>query len=307
VVTQLPRVTVLLATYNGLRWLPRQIETILDQEGVVVRLLVSDDASTDGTREWLETWDDPRITVLPDTGPSGGAAPNFYRLLNELDLETCDLVAFADQDDVWLPGKLAAQAEVVLSGAAEGTSSDVTAFDADGKRHLIRKSFPQRRFDYLLESPGPGCTFVFSKPLAVEVRRVLAEPDGVARSIEFHDWLVYAVCRAHGWPWLIEDTPWVDYRQHESNAMGANAGARSAFDRLKRMRNSWHRSEARKLAAVCLPLATPDQRAELADLMRLLDDRGIAARWDLAKRAGELRRRPRDRWVIGVLTAVGLW
>ena len=66
-----PRVTVLMATYNGMAeggaWLDEQVDSVLAQVGVEVRLVVSDDASSDGTRAHLEERAsvDPRITVLP--------------------------------------------------------------------------------------------------------------------------------------------------------------------------------------------------------------------------------------------------
>ena len=69
-----PRVTVLMATYNGMAeggaWLDEQVDSVLAQAGVEVRLVVSDDASSDGTRAHLQerAAADPRImvvTVLP--------------------------------------------------------------------------------------------------------------------------------------------------------------------------------------------------------------------------------------------------
>src|SRR4051812_47789606 len=105
---ELPRVTVLMATWNGLAWLPEQVDSILSQHGVDVRLVALDDESTDGTREWLvgRAALDPRVKVLPSMGKSGGSAPNFYRLI-QLAVPTLDgYLAFSDQDDVWHPGKL---------------------------------------------------------------------------------------------------------------------------------------------------------------------------------------------------------
>jgi len=304
----LPRVTVLLATHNGAAYLDEQLDTILAQQGVDVRLVALDDASTDGTPELLAQRAalDSRVTVLPSQGASGGAAPNFYRLIRALDLETAGLIAFADQDDVWHPTKLARHAELIAAGA-DGVSSNVTAFSEDGTRSLIKKDYPQRDFDFLLEGPGPGCTFLMSNRLVALARERLTDPASEASKADFHDWLLYVLCRAHGWRWQIDSVSSMDYRQHDSNVMGANVGAVSALSRLKRISGRWHRDEAALLARVSLEVAPPAKHAELTTLLDLFTHTGPAPRARLARLAGQLRRRPRDRAIIGALVTLGIW
>ncbi|MDQ2729248.1 MAG: glycosyltransferase [Actinomycetota bacterium] len=302
-------VTVLMATHNGRRWLPEQWESILSQQGVDVTLIVSDDTSDDGTYEWLcrQAAGDDRVTVLPRVPRVGGAATNFYRLITDLEVGDGHVVALADQDDIWLPGKLAAQTALVASGDADGVSSDVTAFHDDGHRELVRKAFPQRRFDYVFESPGPGSTFVLSARLVRQVQQLLADETAVASRLEFHDWLIYGVCRALGWPWVIQDIAWVDYRQHQGNAFGANLGLRSGWRRLCLVGERWHRREALALLQVALAVAPEPTRRELEELRHLLCGTDVRSRWGLARRAGQLRRRPRDRLLLGVLMSAGIW
>lgn len=301
----LPRILVLLATRNGRAWIPEQFESILRQTGVAVRVVVSDDASTDGTREWVTQLAeaDARVSILPATAPSGSAAANFYRLIRQVEVEPDEFVAFSDQDDVWMPDKLARH--VALLQDRDGVSSNVTAFRPDGLRTLVKKDYPQREFDYLLESPGPGSTFLISQRLFTAVRAVLDGPD--APRVDYHDWLVYAVARTQGWGWHIDDVSSVDYRQHDDNVMGANVGAGSAASRLSLIRRRWHRGQATVLARIGVGLAEGTRRAELERMLALLGDTGIRARWRLAARAGRLRRRPRDRWAIGLLIAIGVW
>ena len=300
---------MLLATHNGVRWLSEQLDSILDQSGVGVRVVALDDDSTDGTRELLERMSqkEPRLTLLPDQGRSGSAAANFYRLLLTASVDEDELVAFADQDDIWVEGKLARHAELLVDGGFDGVSSDVTAFRGDGARNLIRKSFPQRAYDYLLESPGPGSTFLMSHRLFSLARRVLGEPGSLAHQVDYHDWLLYALARARGWSWHIDDSPSVDYRQHDHNAMGANVGARSAVSRLKLIRQRWHRGQAVLLARIGIGVAATSVRPGLERVLGLLTATGLRARWELARLSGQLRRRPRDRRIIGVLIATGVW
>lgn len=302
------RVVVLLATRNGAQWLPAQLESILNQEDVEVRVIALDDESTDGTAEWLagEAGKDPRVTVIDVPGASGSAAANFYRLITTATVDPDELVAFADQDDIWRPGKLARHARLLVEGR-DGVSSDVVAFDTAGKRTLIRKSYPQVEFDYLLESPGPGSTFLISPRLFAETRAALQREDGDARKADFHDCLIYAIARGRHWNWLIDDVPSLDYRQHDDNVRGANVGASSAVERLRLVRNRWHRNQAIILASVALDVATGPIRGRLEYVRGLMERRGLRARWRLARTAGQLRRRPRDQRIIGLLIATGVW
>lgn len=307
--TRPPRVQVLLASYNGRRWLDEQIDSVLTQEGVDLELVVSDDMSSDGTwQRWQErAAEEPRIRLLARTGANVGAAANFYRLLAEVEVAEGELIALADQDDVWLPGKLAAQAALLRAGGVDGVSSNVTAVGPDGSRAMLRKDFPQRRFDFLFEGPGPGCTFVFSARLARLVQRLLRDEVSAARRVDFHDWLVYGVCRARGWPWAIRTTPTVDYRQHTGNAFGANLGVRSAVHRLGLVRNDWHREQAVVMTRVAIEVAPAERQEELRALLEMLTGRGFAERARLLWQAPQLRRRPRDRVLIGALIAAGVW
>lgn len=302
----LPTVTVLMATYNGVGYLAEQVESILDQVDVNVQLVVSDDRSSDGTWERLvdRAADDPRVLLLPQINPSGGFAANFYRLL--CDAPLADLVAFSDQDDIWNPSKLAHQAAFLRAASYDGISSNVTAVAADGARTLIRKSYPQRRLDYLFEAPGPGSTFVFTRRLAETLRGLLTDHDAPGRAVQRHDWLTYAVCRARGWRWLIEDTPWVDYRQHETNALGANRGLRPALERFRLLRNGTYRSEVLKIARTVEPIATSSECAAIAHVDELLHNRSIRSRRQLLAYIPDARRRPRDRWILATLVAAGL-
>ena len=305
----LPEVVVLLATYNGRRWLPEQLASILDQQGVRVRVVALDDESTDGTREWLveQAATDARITVLPSMGSSGGSAPNFYRLAQLVPAPADGYLAFSDQDDIWLPGKLERHVRMLREGGHDGISGSITAFTPAGARTLIKKDYPQRRFDYLTESPGPGSTFVLTPRLAALVASELADSDSPARTADFHDSLIYALARGAGLSWHIDGQSTLDYRQHDDNVMGSNTGIGSALERLRLIRQHWHRAQAIIHARVALRVAPVDDRPGIEGMLALLEGRGIRARWALARRSGQMRRRPRDRGIIGLLIAIGVW
>lgn len=303
---RLSKVAVLLATHNGREWLPEQVDSILEQRDVEVRIIAMDDSSTDATPQWLadRAAVEPRLTVLPDNGDGGSAALNFYRLIATASFTPDELVAFADQDDIWMPGKLERHAALIAAGN-DGVSSNVTTFGASGRRSFIRKSFPQRQFDYLLESPGPGSTFLVTQRLIELARDAISR--GAAAQVDYHDWLIYALARAKGWKWHIDEESTVDYRQHTANAMGANVGTRSALSRLALIREHWHRGQATLLARIGLTVADDSIRPGLESVLALFEATGLRARLALAGRSGELRRRPRDRRIIGVLITTGIW
>lgn len=300
-------VTVLLATHNGLRFVDEQLDSILAQEGVDVTVVALDDRSTDGTDRRLRerAAADPRITVLEDDGTGGSSAKNFARLIQRVDVPDDALVAFADQDDIWLPGKLARHAELI-AGGADGVSSSVTSFTPEGERTLVRKDYPQRDLDYLMESPGPGCTFLITPRLLRLTAEVLRDsPD--ARAIDFHDSLIYAVARGRGWRWHIDGWPSVDYRQHGGNVMGSNVGLGAARERLRLIREHWLRQHTTHLTRVALHVAPDDTRSELSRILQLLTTPGLKSRLALARESSRMRRRPRDQRIIGLLITIGIW
>jgi len=220
------RVAVCLAAYNGVQFLVEQINSILEQTGVDLQLFVSVDRSTDGTESRLAQWarTEPRLTLLPFGHRFGGAAPNFYRLLRDIDLTGFDYLSFADQDDVWHPDKLRRAHHVMSDQGAAGYSSNFTAFWPSGKERRINKAWPQREWDFLFESAGPGCTYVLDHRLASALQALVRGADDRLLRIDYHDWLAYAFARTHGWYWVIDDWSSMKYRQHANNQIGVNTG-----------------------------------------------------------------------------------
>lgn len=227
------RVAVLMAVCNGIQFLPEQVDSIMRQSSVVVDLWISDDNSTDGSYEWcLDLASrDPQAHTLPKSGPFGSASANFFRLLTEVDLAGYEFIAFADQDDIWDHDKLAVSIEQLQAGNFEGVSSDVTAFWPDGTKKLIIKSQVQKALDYVLESAGPGCTYLMRVDFASEVAAWINECSWERPPP--HDWLIYAYCRTRNYRWHVIPRSTVMYRQHGGNFLGANYGFSGKLARLR--------------------------------------------------------------------------
>lgn len=232
-----PRFIVCLAAYNGVAYIVEQIESILLQKNVDVKIFISVDESSDGTEDRLADWalSEPRLTLLPLGQHFGGAGPNFYRLLREVDIRGFDYLSFADQDDLWHPEKLWRAHCLMTEQGALGYSSNVTAFWPSGKMLLVNKAQPQRPLDFMFEAAGPGCTYVLRSSLALSLQKLVCGADASLSRVGYHDWLIYAFARANNYPWVIDDWSSIQYRQHANNQIGVNSGWRSYWLRVKKM------------------------------------------------------------------------
>lgn len=246
----IPSVAVCLAAFNGLRYLQEQVDSILAQTGVDTTLFVSVDTSSDGTEDWFRNLQSThaRVVLLPCGQTFGGAARNFFRLLREVDFSSFEYVAFADQDDIWLPGKLKRATDTLVQLEAQGYSSDIVAFWESGRTRYIKKSYPQRRWDYLFESAGPGCTFVLTRGLAVALQTLLQHDMQRSLEVGLHDWFTYAFARARGYRWVIDDYASLRYRQHGQNQVGVNAGFSALLWRARQVLSGWGLDQARLIA-----------------------------------------------------------
>jgi len=249
---KLPRVAVLLAAYNGEQWIANQLDSIWSQEFVTVDVFISLDLSSDGTLTFLQNLEAKHynLFLLPYGERFGGAAKNFYRLIKDVDVSAYDYVAFADQDDIWLPGKLYRGIRAMQSSKSTAFSSDVTAFWPSGRKKLIKKSYQQKDFDFIFESAGPGCTYVFAATEFIGFKEFVISNWASVVEIEFHDWLAYAYFRSRDYKWLIDDSPLMLYRQHENNQFGANASWAAYRSRLNLIKNGWHAHQVRSIASV---------------------------------------------------------
>lgn len=239
----LPRVAVLMATFNAGEWLVEQIYSIINQSFVHLTIFISDDGSTDGTLDYIKQLAEmeSRVVLLPETSRMGSAGKNFSRLICNLDANAFDYISFADQDDVWNIDKLSSHISLIGHHHAEAVSSNVLAFWPDGSQKLITKSQSQQKYDFLFESAGPGCTFLMTPWLVNQVKQCLLINE-VAKDVALHDWLSYAVCRSYGKKWVIDALPSIMYRQHAQNVLGANSGFRALFARVLKMKQGWYLS-----------------------------------------------------------------
>jgi len=289
------RVLVLMATHNGIQWIEEQLKSIRAQEGVEVSILASDDASTDGTFEYLNSAS--CVMLLEERGPYGSAGLNFFNLLLRADFSGYDFIAFSDQDDIWHPLKLARAIDCLATQGCEGYSANVTTFWEDGREVLIDKGQPQCEWDFLFESAGPGCTYVMSAFLAKGIQGFLRANPRVRDEIYLHDWFVYAWARSNGFAWFIDKVSFMRYRQHRTNEFGANAGLKMAKNRIENVKSGWYRGQVEAIARAC--------GVDSQKLVHKVLSKSWKGRISLAIHAGKFRRRYRDAFVLALISMMG--
>lgn len=289
----LPKVAVLLAAYNGMQWIEEQVNSILSQQGVSVTLFFSVDLSTDGTDQWVKNLAEKHsnVVMLPYGERFGGAGPNFFRLIRDVDFSGFDAVSFADQDDIWFSDKLQRACALLQAGQSDVYSSNVTAFWPDGKQVLVDKAQPQKQFDHFFEAAGPGCTYVFNIDAASAFKRFLIGLGERIQAVSLHDWLAYAFCRHNGFKWYIDSAPSMLYRQHANNQVGTNTGLSAYKKRFQFISQKWYRQQILAIASL---VAT-----DISD--------NLNSRIFLLKNVLQLRRRARDTLFLMAVLILGIF
>lgn len=227
-----PLVEVLMSTYDGERFVAQQIRSVLDQTHDRLRLLIRDDGSSDRTCEVLADVlaevDDPRVTVRH--GANLGLPDAFFRLIDESS-DDADLWALADQDDLWLPDKIARAVARLASVQGPALYCARVAVVDEQLRPLYLHELPRRGPSFanaLVQNIALGCTVVINR----EARELLR--DRWPNECVMHDAWMYLVIAGCGTV-VYDHEPVVLYRQHGANSVGMGRGPVSRLaGRLRR-------------------------------------------------------------------------
>lgn len=268
-----PRVLVLLASYNGRESLHEQLQSILQQRGVDVTIFVADDCSRDGTVDFLADIAkvEPRLSFVRwDTG-SGSAGENFRRLFIKADVAGFDLVALADQDDIWLPEKLHRAAEALSVSGADGYSGAVEAFWENGRRRILRQSNDVTQADFLFEGAGQGCTFVVPVENFLKIQSFCRQHAQLVSKMHYHDWLIYLLIRSWGGKWYFDSNVTMQYRQHANNEIGSRGGWSGLKYRISKVRNGWYREQI--LRALTITSIAADMSSKVSSFAKIFNNR----------------------------------
>ena len=225
-------IAILMATYNGEKYLREQIDSILSQSSKQWHLYIHDDGSTDGTLEILNNYAEkhPEWVTVMDYPSQGGALQNFMSLLEKVE---ADYYMFSDQDDVWHPTKVELSYQAMKVQEAQYPDKPIIVHSdvrvVDGNLKLLHPSYRQyghiypeavKDFKSCVINITLGCAMLFNrKSREVSLDRpwkhALMHDGWVTTRTFAEEGIVYAMPEA-----LLE------YRNHGDNTVGATDGSR---------------------------------------------------------------------------------
>ena len=168
-------ILIILASFNGVKHIKQQIDSILSQKDVNIDLKIFDDGSSDGTVELISSiFSSDRIQIIQNENPTGSSAKNFFQALQQIEevcFEKYNYIAFADQDDIWLPNKLKEASIILDIQEADLYMSNLILWqEKSNQKSIVNKAFSQKKYDYLFEGGSAGCTYVFSSKFALKLK-----------------------------------------------------------------------------------------------------------------------------------------
>ncbi|WBL33152.1 glycosyltransferase family 2 protein [Sinirhodobacter sp. HNIBRBA609] len=285
-----PHVAILMAVRNGARHLPAQLDSIAGQEHTNWTLIVSDDGSRDGSSEIISGFAQRGHRVICLDGPQQGAGANFLSLVRRMQghVPATSWLAFADQDDVWLPDRLSrgiAALEGIAGPALYCSRTWITDERLEHRRISLPRPRPLGFRNALVQNVAAGNTILLN-PAGARLASAAAPEAG---RVIMHDWWIYQLMSGAGAQLVHDDRPSLLYRQHAGNEIGANDGAGAKLSRLGQLLaghyRQWNGVNVVALSASAHRL-TPENRALLA---------GFAA-----VRCAPFWRRPGALWRLGL-------
>ena len=224
------KIYILMATYNGEKYLKEQIDSLFSQTYQNWKLIIHDDNSKDKTVKIIKDYQGKyadKIKLLEDNISTGGAKENFTYLLNNIDKQY-DYIMFCDQDDIWLENKIEITLNKMLevekdnSGKAVLIHTDLKVVDEE--LNIISNSmFRYQKLNLYnvkditkisLENIITGCTMMLNKQLAAINKKIPQEAI-------MHDWWIAIITLKENGIIEFVNYPTILYRQHAFNTIGS--------------------------------------------------------------------------------------
>lgn len=232
------KIDILMATYNGEKYLKEQIDSILEQSYTDFRLLISDDMSTDSTREILNEYvaKDSRVVVFLQH-KNVGSTKNFEYLMQKVENE---YFMFSDQDDIWQKDKIQKSVDKMKQTDSDLVYTNLQVVDQDlqvlNQSYWQLKGFEKKikkynNFESLyLNNYITGSTMLVKSKW---LEKILPLPD--KSKYILHDYWTALVVSKFG-KMVYLDEPLVKYRQHIDNRIGSKRKSDEIRD-FKQMRD----------------------------------------------------------------------
>lgn len=220
-----PKIEILLATYNGEKYVGEQIDSIINQTYNNWELLIRDDNSKDGTLEILKEYEkkDKRIKVIEDKKGNLGFVKNFEELLNN---SKEDWVMFSDQDDYWLENKIEKYVAILNASSEDILKKPMlihsNSFICDDNLEIIKDEFINSKIankynedDFYFAYFVQGSTVLINRAIID-----LALP--FSKNVTVHDRYFHLLAEFLGKRIFINESL-IKYRQHSNNKIGAKS------------------------------------------------------------------------------------
>ena len=224
------KVDILLATYNGEKYLKEQIESLLDQTYTNIQIIISDDCSTDGTRDILKSYENNEKIKVYYQENNLGYVKNFEFLLKKVE---SDLYMLCDQDDFWKKEKVEKIVDKLQKENLDLVFGDLEVVDENLNllypsynkymhlAHKIDKYHKDYRLQYLYNCMT-GCTMMSKKKF---LDKILPLPTNSKYMI--HDYWIGLIVSLNGKVGYL-DKPYILYRQHGKNQVGTKKASQTA-------------------------------------------------------------------------------
>ena len=252
--SSIPKVAILMSTYNGSKYISEQIISILNQQSVNICIFIRDDVSTDGTATIIQDvfGDDSRIKLIcgKENLFSGVSFMKLLYAVSKKHLEEFDYFGFADQDDIWLPEKISVAVKAIerIGNNKEVLYCSNQYIYYKNVNEGLRFAEDERPdFLHILNSNKySGCTFLMNRKAVTYITNCMFPPDDVLNN-RFHDtWCLLAILLSDG-NVIYDHEAYILYRIHSYNVVGIKKT--TFFGRIERIVKGEgnHKSSRRRL------------------------------------------------------------
>ena len=220
-----PKIEILLATYNGEKYVGEQIDSIINQTYNNWELLIRDDNSKDNTLEILKEYEkkDNRIKVIEDKKGNLGFVKNFEELLKN---SKEDWVMFSDQDDYWLENKIEKYVAVLNASSEDILKKPMlihsNSFICDDNLEIVKDEFINSKIANEYNEDNFYFAYFVQGSTALINRAIIDLALPFSKNVTVHDRYFHLLAEFLGKRIFINESL-IKYRQHSNNKIGAKS------------------------------------------------------------------------------------
>lgn len=212
-------ITVCIATYNGEKYIEKQLDSILTQLSEQDEVIISDDSSTDNTIKIIKLLNDDRIKIFEN---QKFRSP-IYNFENALKYASGNVIVLSDQDDIWKSNKIETIKKYMQDANLVLSDADII----DENSNVLQESFYKLNgsknglIKNIVKNSYLGCTMAFD-------RKILEKSLPFPKDLPMHDWWIGLIGEMYGKTYFINDKL-ISYRRHGNNASPTGEKSKYSF------------------------------------------------------------------------------